>query len=206
MFSRPTSSLIARATARSSAVYPKTPPCDSSSSTGRCSTRTVPATAPEIAVLTVPTFRAANLPFGLRRGRPPRRSAGAGGGHGGHRRPDARPERRAVLPGAAGPAASRPLGEVAAQRPAVAVPELLGAGRPVGLAAPARADGRSVRARARLLPLPARHGGRASRQRRRRPRRPHRRLARPGRGAARPSPQQGRVGQAPVRAGPSRPC
>ena len=130
---------------------------------------------------------------------------GAGRGHRKHRRPDPRRARRALLPRAARPAARRPLGTVAAQRAAVALRELPGAGRPVGLVDPSRADGRSVRARGRLVALPARpwrtrcwtttpadHAGRIAAW-----------LAR-GRGAARPSAGQAGVGQAAFRAGPPR--
>ena len=83
--------------------------------------------------------------------------------------------------------------------------KLPGAGRPVGLVDPSRADGRSVRARGRLVALPARpwrtrcwtttpadDAGRIAAW-----------LAR-GRGAARPSAGQAGVGQAAFRAGPPR--
>ena len=130
----------------------------------------------ELADLMSHPVRARGHPSDRDVGAPRLRAGGAGGRHGGHRRPLTRNEldevsgtsstavNACVRIAAGRPAARRPLGAVAAQRPAVPLRELPGAGRPVGLVDPSRADGRFVRARGRLVAPPARHRGRAAGQ------------------------------------------
>ena len=103
------------------------------------------------------------------------RAGGARGRHRGHHQSGPRRSRRALLPGFAGPAAGRRLGTVAAERPADPLRQLPRADRPGGLV-DARTPGRAAGAGGGLLSLPARHGGRGARQRRRRAGRSRRRL------------------------------